>query len=471
MLTTYASEASAKSAKESVCPIDPSWITNPSLPQEVKKSGADGSSNFCDFYQFSNQTYLYLMSPSGDGSNRNFQVQSEFPLLEHNDDGSPANSCDPEVTGITLRSNIDKSLSTDQAGGGATIYAQDGNVIYYDVRFNKPLCGLTASAVEMLDENITNFPAGTMEMKFAWKVLSQSEIASNKFVTQNQPISGKPVTLGLVGMHIARATKDHPEFVWATYEHKVNTPDCTPAAQQSSDWMFASKSCTQGLPASANKGNVCNFNSPKSNLSAPTGTPTNICRVYPYGTADGDLKAELNVSDITQQNTQILAQLKQPTTSASMKTLTNYFNVGALWASKIQLDSGGVGVPNERGSLRLANSVAETDYQHVNIESSGFISNCFGCHNYAGSNSPISNNITKQSLSHTFRDIKVGQGEDIDVSASQTIMGNNYAAMICRGSSDEKGVCPKTDTYLAWNGNWTNINPSAGSVCGCTLAK
>lgn len=152
-----------------------------------------------------------------------------------------------------------------------------------------------------------------------------------------------------------------------------------------------------------------------------------------------------------------------------MKVLTNYFNLGAIWVSDIAQSSGGVGVPNERGSLRLANSVAETDYQDVNLNSQ-FASNCFGCHNYQGTAEAQKNNITTQALSHTFKDIKIGQGQHIDVTASSYIASNEQAAGICgvTGKSDkEQGTCKGTASFLKWNGNWTNVNTSAGSVCGC----
>lgn len=473
MLMPLAASASPiASDAASACPVDPAWLTSPSLPVpfEVKKSGADGSSDFCDFYQFSTQTFLYLMSESS-SKQRNFQVQANYPLLEFNADGTPANACNESIDGATLRTHLLKagsgnSLGTGQAGGGATIYAQDGNVVYYDVRFNKTLCDLTASAVEMQAQNISNFPSGTIEMKFGWKVLSDAEVASNAFITQSQTIDGKAVTLGLAGMHLVTATADHPEFVWATYEHVDNVPDCSPPnAQSETDWTFASATCTAGLPTTAGAANACKFNQPPSNKTAPTGTPTNICRVNPFGTQSGDLKAADNLTAIAAQNSGLQALLSAANTPAAMKVLANYFNVGALWVSDTSQNSGGIGVPNERGSLRLANSVAETDYQDVNLNST-FASNCFGCHNYTGTGQAVSNNITSQALSHVFRNIKIGQGASIDVTSSTPIANNSVAASICDGTG---GVCASTASYLKWNGNWTNINPDAGSVCGCTL--
>ena len=80
----------------------------------------------------------------------------------------------------------------------------------------------------------------------------------------------------------------------------------------------------------------------------------------------------------------------------------------------------------------------------------------------------VSNNITSQTLSHIFKSVKVGQGQSIDITSSTTIGNNAAAPAICGGT---KGVCTGNASYLKWNGNWTNINSSAGSVCGCTLAK
>ncbi|WMN59990.1 mannan-binding lectin [Pseudoalteromonas xiamenensis] len=407
------------------------------------------------------------------GKDLNFLDPKQYAVLEFDSEGKPLNSCDNKITGSTIRNRLQKAkrtaFSTAQAGDGATIYAQDGNVIYYEVRFNKSLCDQTGSAVELAKQNQTNFLAGTTEIKTAWKVLSNDEAKSNQFVVQQQKIAGKKQTLGLVGMHIAVATENHPEFVWATFEHKVNAPDCAPTAVTAKEsWTFASHSCASGLSNSATAGNVCNFNNPSEEQTAATGTPTNICRVYPYGTGAGDLFATDNLTAILDQNSDLDTQidaLKSPSTYAVLK---NYFQVGALWVSDIGKNTGGKGVPNERGSLRLANTVAETTYQHVNLNSN-FASNCFGCHNFIGTENRINNNITSQSLSHIFLDIVVGQGKAADVSAQKVIVDNSMAQGVCQGTDENLGVCPSTASFLKWNGQWTNSNSSAGSVCGCVM--
>lgn len=41
------------------------------------------------------------------------------------------------------------------------------------------------------------------------------------------PVAGKfaTVTVALVGLHVVGTTINHPEFLWATFEHKLNSPE------------------------------------------------------------------------------------------------------------------------------------------------------------------------------------------------------------------------------------------------------
>lgn len=464
----------ASSAAAFNCGADPTWFSKPSLPAEVKKSGSDGSSNFCDFYQFSWQTFAYLMAASKtDAKKRNFEDTSQFYELEVTDKGTPANSCDDKHDNVhTLFVRTAKPLDggtefviperIGQAGGGATIYDQNGNVVYYDVRFSKNMCDVNGIKQK------NNFPGGTTELKIAWKVLGKGDDAS-KFITMDATIGSNktPTKLGLVGFHVAVATPDHPEFVWATFEHDVNSPDCT-SPSTTKGWSFASEQCTAGLGGKAS----CTFNS-ASKQSSTTGTPTEICRVYPYGSAEGDLKYSENVGDITSLNANVQKHL-----TGDYAVLTNYFNVGALWVSDITQSAetslssssgqnSSAQISNQRGSLRLANTVAETVFQDVDPSSPTFVSNCFGCHNYVGTSFPASGkNTTSGNLSHIFDDIVAGLGQCVDVQAANVINSQQQANATC------PTTCKGFSTPFVWNGQWTNQDAKTGqqlpmTVCGC----
>jgi hypothetical protein len=444
------------------CAADPSWFSAPSIPTEVKKSGPDGSSNFCDFYQFSWQTMAYLMARSKtEPKLRNFENTRQYFELEVNSDGSPANSCDDIHDSHTffVRNGKTKEAGSPfliperigQAGGGATIYDQNGNVVYYDVRFSKNMCDVNGIKLQQ------NFPGGSTELKFAWKVLTAKD-DTNRYITIDAKIGSDSSTtkLGLVGFHIALATPDHPEFVWSTFEHKTNSPDCT-APSTTTGWSFASEACTATLKNKGTQPIQCDFNNPKKQTNVK-GTPTEICRVYPFGSAPGDLKYAENTGDIISLNANV-----QPYLTGNYSVLNNYFNVGAIWVSDIKQGST---VSNQRGSLRLANTVAETEYQHVDL-TANFASNCFGCHNYAGTGKPAAGkNTTSGSLSHIFDDIAVGSKQCFDVQAANVINNQQEADANC------PKTCTNSSSLLKWNGQWTNQDAKTHqqlpmTVCGC----
>jgi hypothetical protein len=474
---TPAKAAAAPRAPQAAfnCAANASWFTSPSLPTEVKKSGSDGSSNFCDFYQFTWQTFAYLMASSkASPSLRNFQDNTQYNQLEVNKDGTPANSCDDKHDSNTLFVRTVKPLEggttflipekIGQAGGGATIYDQQGNVVYYDVRFSKGMCDVNGI------KQLQNFPGGTTELKTAWKVMGPSDDAS-KYITMDAKIGTQPTTtkLGMVGFHVAAATPDHPEFVWATFEHAVNSPNCV-SPTTSTGWSFASKTCSQNLQNKDPLGIVqCSFNDAKKQTST-TGSATQICREYPYGSAPSDLKFAENTQDITSLNSNV-----RPYLVGNFAVLNNYFNVGDLWVSDIAKSSivgqpGSAQVANQRGSLRLANTVAETDFQAVDL-TQPFVSNCFGCHNYVGTALPASGkNTTSGNLSHIFDDIAIGVGQCLDVQAGSVINSQPQAKTQC------PGVCTNASAQFTWNGQWTNQDAKTHqqlpmTVCGCCGQK
>lgn len=444
------------------CSADKSWVTSPSMPTEVKKSAPHGKSNFCDFYQFSWQSFLYLTSPAlSSTTRRNYQVVDKYPILEvSNDRSHPVNSCDESISENVLFIRTQKSIAHDsdftlpkiigQAGDDAVIYDQNKNVVYYEVQFSRNLCNVGKI------QSQKNFPSGTTEIKTSWKVLTSGE--EKDFFTINANIDGAKgeQTLGLIGFHLAVATKDHPEFVWATFEHKKNVPDCTnPQTTPASGWPFTSERCALALRAGNNPLDIiqCKFNIAEAGKKL-TGTPTEICREYAHGTDVNDPNATENLDDIKDINKQLVGEngyLTDMDSSNPMAVFKNYFIVGALWVSNIQKPSS---IKNQRGSLRLANTVSETTYQDVDLKA-GFVSNCFGCHHYKV---PSSNTLPSSRLSHIFDDIIKGVcTSPTDVNAGP--IGNN---------DDAQTKCPTTCASKGgWNGQWKTTKPGVMSVCGC----
>ena len=75
-------------------------------------------------------------------------------------------------------------------------------------------------------------PPGSVEIKAAWKVLSDTEKASNRFYMTTATVYNtpegevspgpNPVTVGLVGLHIVTSTPKFGRMLWATFEHVDN---------------------------------------------------------------------------------------------------------------------------------------------------------------------------------------------------------------------------------------------------------
>lgn len=377
------------------CDADASWITDPSMPSEVAST-----ESFCDFYQFSWQWFLAQASPSADGS----------PVLMQNRIYSPSggdHQCNnPPITGLlgaALELNPRKGKPTnfeDVQADGHALYAQGGDVVYYNAVYSQALCDSTSAG----------FVPGTLEAKVSWMVLAEG--THHTYFTMNATPPGyeSEVTLGLVGIHLAIWTPNHPEMIWATWEHKTNAPLCN-GTSDTTGWSFASDDAalclTNGSGSSSGPPptscEAYQFNTPATLPSGEvpaTGTPNNVCRQYAYGNQEGEAingnDNAANLAAITQLNTALVGAeglLTQLPGDNPMAVWANYEMVGAIW-TKGGVDSGkspvttsggpGDADSQQRGSLELSNMSMETFQQG----DSSPVPNCFGCHNYV-STSPL----------------------------------------------------------------------------------
>lgn len=429
------------------------------LPNTIANNPTTGSPEFCEFYQFSQDWFLYLISPSKTKNLANWQDPTQYPLLET----SGTDSCDKDMPKNSFNVRSVKSANhtgdfvlperIDQAGRDVyAIYDQQRNIVFYEVRFSINLCDY--KKIQMAD----NFPGKTAELKMAWRILTKKDTKDN-FYHIDATISGKAYTLGLIGWHIVVAADNHPEMVWMTLDHTSNAVECTQMAASQSSYDFTSAQCAQ------NAANCNNLNQTLEStaITLPaTVKPNDICQQFKYGTLEGqkiETSDGLNIALLKKLNSElqdtIFANSKLPKSLAVWK---NYQVTGALWISDIHKDSNVSS--NQRGSLELANTVMETEFQGT-AGKAGSATNCFACHNYSATSS---NTSTSAGLSHIFDDIISGQ-QCRDEKSSVTINNQPQA----------ETQCPKTCSAagdLKWNGQWTNQDAKTGkqlpnTVCGC----
>ncbi len=126
----------------------------------------------------------------------------------------------------------------------APIWDQNGNMVRYEIRMNKiDVTYIEKNELYNLDgqiafsdpkkHNKVFFPvgdrerAGTIELKFAWKVIVPGKDFPERYFTKTAYVyekngTFKKETVGLVGMHIGIKTKSSPQWIWATFEQVDN---------------------------------------------------------------------------------------------------------------------------------------------------------------------------------------------------------------------------------------------------------
>ncbi|MEM9454976.1 MAG: hypothetical protein AAGF11_12405 [Myxococcota bacterium] len=261
-----------------------------------------------------------------------------------------------------------------QAGSGNEILVdQNGEVVYYANHLNLQFWNfIDKSKFWDLQEleavkpgQDLDFPVDSLEIKSSWRVAKRENEwlipnAEERFYLVETEIpevdeggnvkeDKAQATMALVGLHVVGVVKGHHEFIWGTFEHLDNAPNCDALESKNpvtgQDWSFYDGRATK---------QQCNQFDPGRPMR-----PANVCRVQPQG--GGKDKNRENIRNLNEQ----AHELTRNTIWA------NYEYVGAIWTDgKIPLNNP---FPNElRGSLALANTTIETFKQDEN---------CFSCHN------------------------------------------------------------------------------------------
>ncbi|NEO54435.1 MAG: hypothetical protein F6K54_15900 [Okeania sp. SIO3B5] len=159
-------------------------------------------------------------------------------------------------------------------------------------------------------------PVGPIELKAAWKIISQADNKDDYFWTvatiqdtKINPENGYPDpngqymtckgssdgicdrTVGLVGFHIAHKVKDNPQWVWSTFEHKNNAPiqekGKQPQVVTGTTYSYFNKDCGSGKE--------CTKNTNPRDIPIPVTTPNQITRYLdPHYGGDKILPKKVN---------------------------------------------------------------------------------------------------------------------------------------------------------------------------------
>jgi len=412
------------------CDCEDDWFPHSQTPAPEEGIGSPfdtSSTTNCMFQQWAWQKFLWLTKP--EGANPLFldsliQVTSKMSVV-------------PQQTGAAL-----VLTDTAQAGPGAILktnpaYNSSGEpvTVHYSIHINETLQTSANSYLTQLlsgslpATNDSVFPIGSLELKLAWVDVTAIPSANlgNYFTTTAALLQPDGTTyvnteVALLGMHIVGVVINHPEFIWATFEHNSMAPtfDWVNETVSSSEetLLFATASATSSIDGIRwNSGSSAPYTANQAFELFEYGIPLNSGGGYML-TSQEEPK---NYNNIDSLNICAVANLV-----SENDVWQNYFYNGAIWintdglnptkqADTIRVlsntlkdaDSGAIA----RGSLNAANLAMETFTQTFNstaasIDVSSLV-NCFSCHNSKLSDTALS----PLYLSHIFRDtLQAAQG-------------------------------------------------------------
>ncbi|CAM1364027.1 hypothetical protein [Tenacibaculum xiamenense] len=410
-LATY-----AKQKISTKCLADSVWFaTNPTTgkrktpaPKEDISSvfGNNETVSNCDFHQWSWQKFLWL---TNDVSGEPLFMKNLIQVDNQNTPVAEVGSSkiilsakeNRQATGDILRSN--SAFSKDN-----TSYD-----VYYSIHVDSTLYNSINKYAKM-DKNQyvdVSFPVGALELKVAWVDAKAIKDTSSYFLT-NASIAGKDTQVALLGMHVVGIVYNHPEFVWATFEHDDLVPYY--------DWE---KTTTSDIPVTSetnklffNKNATATIANLASHYKDPSKDSLNVFAVNKYGVPRQAKNTFLDTSQKGAENYNNIDEINKSVKSQLNDIWNNYFYNGSIW-----VDTEGYKYPTEqaqllntlgdtlsnsapgkltRGSVAAYNITMETYEQlgfsppaHIYQQSVATLGNCFSCH--SSDNSPLT-------LSHVF---------------------------------------------------------------------
>jgi hypothetical protein len=307
-----------------------------------------------------------------------------------------------------------------------TVYSSifQDDLMYQTMLQYAPIANTDPAAIENV-----SYPVGSLELKTTWIATSGLADSSAYFITDGT-INGVPNRVALLAMHVVGVVENHPEFVWATFEHDELAPMYDwDAATPTSDAVVTSDVNYPffGAGATATTANITN-----SVADAPH---TDVFAIYKYGipvekvddgTSPNGVQQYMSTCE-TNPSTSFdnIDNLNQSVKSQLTGVWNKYFLNGSLWinpgdrdlAGQIALlDSLGFGIGNvapgqfARGSVSSYNITMETYVQAgfrkipwtIHETSVSDLANCFSCHSAANYINADSTNTSPLYISHIF---------------------------------------------------------------------
>lgn len=354
----------------------------------------------CNFHEWSLEAFVWATALDQDGVPRFVKLHTPDELLG----GDKAKGGDKT---LRLSSRIINHAGGVSEGAGAIVEA-DGNMLVGPNGY--PVYGsihMNDSYFETAKKNMIKdggyqkgsdsdyFEVGAAVIKATWLRLADGESPPKGAFTMSAEVpqltvmatmkdvkvgpNGKfdTVTVALVGLHVVGYTENHPEFLWATFEHNLNAP-MLPDNTFSTSGSDKNSYTFYKANTSYSQANLQNVDPPTLSFDSKTGKfspKTNAVQMNKTGGENHSPSGPQNIANLNEQTQAFFEGL-----SGDQQKFASYLLIGTVWmdAGTFTADSG----PTDAvGSVNLANSTAETFFQSPSNEKKSDWKNCFSCHN------------------------------------------------------------------------------------------
>lgn len=398
------------------CLCESSWFPHDQTPPPAEGEGSPfdtSSTTNCIFHQWSWQQFLYLTKPV----NNQPLFLSELQLVTAQmQPVKPVQGQSLVLTSINQAGSEGVLKTSPQINGTAS-------TVYYSIHMNSTMfesslsIGRKIAGDTIPQNNSLTHPVGSLELKVSWvDVNALPANAKNNYFTTTAAVevsagNYEVMEVALLGMHVVGRVINHPEFIWATFEHFGMNPGW--------DWtnMNASASTAQLL---FNQGTVSDINGiiwdAKNNQPAQ---PSAAFGLYELGVPRQQGGGFVSTSQSEPENFDNIVEIDACVELKLTDVWKNYFYRGSIWintdglSEEQQADTMialgfNIGNPNPgnivRGSLACANTTMETFTQTfapslsaINLNNNA---NCFSCHT---SESSV-DSLSPLYVSHVFND-------------------------------------------------------------------
>ncbi len=404
---------------DTTCACDTSWFPHTQTPAPAE--GADSpfaasETTNCIFHQWSWQKFLWLTVPDTTDEKTPFFLRD-----------ASIKQVDPYMKPVTISSGTTVALSTSEAeqAGSSAILETNPNfntsgtsgTVLYAIYMNDTMYDAAVTFAEGINNgsipasNTEAFPVGSFELKTSWvstSVIPEAELEN--YYTTKATLDGSPIEVALLGMHVVGVVENHPEFIWATFEHVSMAP--------AFDW-------TKGT-ASADTQKLLFKEGSVSDISGIKWTGVSTAEEYTlfeYGVprveGTDPTKNFMTTSQSEPENYNNISAINDCVADNLTDVWVNYAYDGSIWINTDglsptkqidtikQIGYGlGAATPGSiaRGSLNSANVSMETYTQTFESSlsdiSASNLANCLSCHNSPSFSDP--SNTSALYISHVF---------------------------------------------------------------------